>query len=74
MISQDREEIYLKWATFDEKYKDYVRGAEIDPRNIKEGFLHMYEYRPFKTGVQKDMKLLGLIVLAYTRQCCGLPT
>lgn len=74
-MSQDREEVFLTFATFDKDYVEYVSGnlnAEVgSSRESKPGpFLRMNEFGPFITTNKSHMKCLGYYVLAFTLQEC----
>jgi hypothetical protein len=65
LVSQDRHEIFITFATFDAKYVDYIRH-----RGAGESFLEMQTYGPFDIGDKGPMRLLGEIMLAFALQEC----
>ena len=68
LISQDRHEIYLTFATFDDEYARYVRGnaeAKVDT------FLQMHQFGPFVISNPDHMRCLAYYVLAITLKKCG---
>ena len=81
MISQDRHEIYLNFATFDSKYVNYVqnireaptqpkvpglKGKQPEAASPERSFLNITEYGPFDTRNKNHMLVLGQSVLAYS--------
>ncbi|KAK2762227.1 hypothetical protein FQN54_001237 [Arachnomyces sp. PD_36] len=64
LISQDRDEIYLTFAQFDEAYRDYVMQKR--PPTDPPSFMKMREYGPWKTKNTKDMAHLSRFLLAFT--------
>jgi len=75
LVSQDRHQIFLTFATYDEDYIAYVSGnLEAEVRQSWESasnpFLRMNEFRPFETTSQSHMKSLGNIILAFTIRVC----
>ncbi|CAJ2513175.1 Uu.00g012940.m01.CDS01 [Anthostomella pinea] len=65
LISQDRHEIYLTFASFDASYVDYMQH-----RTNQSSLLEMWEYGPFLISEPEHMKTLGVVVLAYVLQVC----
>lgn len=61
LISQDRQEIYLIRATYDNDYLSYLKGEQV-PRS----FLKMEEHGPYIVTNYKHMDNLGRIILAFT--------
>ena len=61
MVSQDRHEIYLTFASYKEAYLNYLKGKDVgDP-----GFLTMQEYGPWHTKNYKHMRQLAKIIVAF---------
>ena len=59
LVSQDRHEIYITIANYDDSYARYVAGlSETD------SFLKMDEYGPFDISEHRHMFYLGRIMLA----------
>ena len=69
-ISQDRHEIYLTFATYDEAYIAFVKG-ELMPAPTEDVFLRMYEYGPFSLNNESEIRHLGWYVLTYILQQSG---
>lgn len=67
LISQDRHEVYLNFAEFDDLYIGYVKGRSKAPVSL----LRMHEYGPFDITNGKHMKALGEIVLAFEIDVCS---
>ncbi|KAI0429810.1 hypothetical protein F5Y09DRAFT_309437 [Xylaria sp. FL1042] len=70
LISQDRHQIYLNFASFNADYVDYIcdkQGIDLDAVSL----LQMNEYGPFDVGIQSDMSQLGELVLGYALQQCS---
>lgn len=59
-MSQDRHEVYVTIATFDDEYVKYIRCEK--PR--KRSFLKMQEFGPFSVLVKRHMEEFGHILLA----------
>ena len=68
-ISQDKHEVYLTFATFDDEYIKYVSGkAGVDDDT---SFLRMNQFGPFVTSNPEHMRCLAYYVLAITlEKCC----
>jgi hypothetical protein len=67
LISQDRHEVYLTFAAFDDKYVRFVTGkaeAEVDT------FLRMHQFGPFVISNAQHMRCLAYYVLAITLEKC----
>lgn len=60
IISQDRHEIYLTVAEYDENYVAYLNENAVEKRP----FLIMHQYGPWDTQVSNNMRELGPILLA----------
>ena len=67
LISQDRNEVYLTFATFGADYVDYIRGGTFDP---EKAFLSMHEAGPYDTDHVEQMRNLAVWVSAFARQEC----
>ncbi|KAH7325713.1 hypothetical protein B0I35DRAFT_474458 [Stachybotrys elegans] len=63
MVSQDRHEVYLTVASFDDDYISYIRGHKMT-----NSFLKMQEYGPFDVCNKDHMRYLGRILLAVSIQ------
>ncbi|KAK2797828.1 hypothetical protein FQN50_009072, partial [Emmonsiellopsis sp. PD_5] len=66
MISQDRHEIYLIIATYNNDYVAYLQG-EWEDRD-SDPFLIMHEIGPFSPTAERHMEHLGRIIAALSRQ------
>ncbi|KAK2783416.1 hypothetical protein FQN51_004340 [Onygenales sp. PD_10] len=66
MISQDRHEIYLIIATYNEDYVAYLQGEWED--GDSDPFLVMHEIGPFSPAAERHMERLGRIIAALSRQ------
>ena len=67
LISQDRHEAYLTFATFDDEYVRYVTGnaeAKVDT------FLRMRQFGPFVISNVEHMRCLAYYVLAIALEKC----
>ena len=72
LISQDKSEVWLTLAEFDESYVEYIRRGTI-PHGDK-GFLRMQEFGPLEVNNQKHMRRLGHYILAFVlEQSEGIP-
>ncbi|KIX04749.1 uncharacterized protein Z518_05619 [Rhinocladiella mackenziei CBS 650.93] len=76
LVSQDRHQIFLTFATFDKSYVAYVSGnlkAKVRQSNGSDSnpFLKMNEFGPFDTKSESHMRCLGYYILAFTLQECG---
>ncbi|KAI1270804.1 hypothetical protein F5Y07DRAFT_405100 [Xylaria sp. FL0933] len=65
IISQDRHEIFLTFAEFDEPYVNYIRH-----RAEGTSYLTMNEYGPFDIGNSEAVEYLGELILAFALQAC----
>ena len=63
-MSQDRHEVWIIQARFDESYINYITKGCTDEDN-EEPFLEMHQLGPFNTRISKHMKLLGRYILAF---------
>jgi hypothetical protein len=61
-VSQDRHEIFLTFAEYDDDYIAYLKNET--PKSANPSFLTMHEYGPWDTQKPSDMKELGPILLA----------
>ena len=68
IISQDRHEIYLTYATYDAAYVDYVTGRVKDPS--ADTLMVMNEFGPFVISKEKHMTSLAKYVLAFCLEQC----
>jgi hypothetical protein len=67
-ISQDKHEVYLTFATFDDEYVEYVSGnAEVKD----DTFLRMNQFGPFVTSNPDHMRCLAYYILAITLEKCS---
>lgn len=66
LVSQDRDEIYLNFAKYGEKYLVYLRGEQKFDENEPESFMTILEAGPFRTHKLSDMEKLVPILLALT--------
>jgi hypothetical protein len=68
LISQDRHEVWITFATFRPEYINYIRDVAATPNQSplesQNEFLVMHECGPSNTGLPEDVKRLGLVVLA----------
>lgn len=64
-VSQDRHEIWLIFAEYDEEYIKYIQDGSYNPDSPL-SFLKMHEFGPFDTLKRDDMAELGPILLALT--------
>ncbi|KAF1989303.1 hypothetical protein K402DRAFT_269534 [Aulographum hederae CBS 113979] len=60
LVSQDKFEIYLTFATFDAQYEVYLRQSE-KPGSKQKSFLRMQEYGPFNTKDSAHNGWLGSV-------------
>lgn len=65
LISQDRHEIYLSVATFDDEYVKYIQGR---PTSKEPSLLIMQSYGPFPVADKSEMMQLGVYLLAFSCQ------
>jgi len=77
LVSQDKDQIFLTFATFNKEYVDYVLGnltVEVRPsKGSNPGpFLRMNEFGPFLTDSKSHMKCLGYYILAFVLQERGM--
>lgn len=63
-MSQDRHEIWLNFAEYDDQYLKYLKGTSTSTDPIS--FLVMHEVGPFSTQVEQHMVAVGTILLALT--------
>ncbi|KAI3331304.1 hypothetical protein F4824DRAFT_476196 [Ustulina deusta] len=69
LISQDRHEIHLTFASFDDGYVDYI--CHKNQQNGGPVFhLAMSEYGPYDVGDSVAMGMLGEIVISYALEAC----
>lgn len=61
-VSQDRQEIFLTFAEYDDDYLAYLNDKT--PRSTAPSFLTMHQYGPWDTENPSDMAKLGPILLA----------
>lgn len=61
-ISQDRHEIFITFAEYDESYIQYLNNTL--PSKSPRPFLKMCEFGPWNTMVRSDMEDIGGILLA----------
>ena len=73
LISQDRGEIFLTFASFDKPYVAYIQGRSTPQHGEPESFLRMHEFGPFNTSVADHMRELGYITLAFALQASHQP-
>ena len=66
LVSQDRDEIYLNFAKYGEKYLAYLRGEQKFDENDPESFMTIVEAGPFQTHNLNNMEKLAPILLALT--------
>ncbi|OJD21249.1 hypothetical protein ACJ73_07409 [Blastomyces percursus] len=66
MITQDRHEIYLIIATYDENYVAYLQEKPL--AKGADSFLQMHQIGPFTPTAEGHMERLGRIIVALTRQ------
>lgn len=64
LISQDRHQVHVVVATYDDHYVDYIKAR--NPRT--KSFLQMEDYGPFDVTHHKHMYLLGRLMLALSLQ------
>jgi hypothetical protein len=64
LISQDKEEIFLTFATFDGHYVDYITGKGREQFD-QSSFLQMQTAGPFRTDSKAQMRAISVIVLAW---------
>ncbi|RAL03730.1 uncharacterized protein BO80DRAFT_268743 [Aspergillus ibericus CBS 121593] len=60
LLSQDRHEIFITVAEYDDKYLDFLDGNPGPDR----AFLRMHEFGPWNTQSVKDMKQVAVILVA----------
>lgn len=68
-VSQDRNEIYLIFADYDEDYVKYLDN-KLGPTD-EPGFLTMYQFGPWDTESGSDMADIGKILLAIALRADG---
>ncbi|KEZ46422.1 hypothetical protein SAPIO_CDS0745 [Scedosporium apiospermum] len=68
LISQDRHEIYVNFATFGAAYVDYIRGSPSFDET--EAFLTIQETGPYNVDNHKHMRNLATLMYAFTLQEC----
>ncbi|KAK2768687.1 hypothetical protein FQN54_000543 [Arachnomyces sp. PD_36] len=74
LVAQDRQEIYVVIATYDNDYVSYLKGnknqqgktAQTSQAAPKMSFLRMEEYGPFNVENHSQMDTLGKFMLAVT--------
>lgn len=66
LVSQDRDEIYLNFAQYGEKYLAYLRGEQKFDENDPESFMTIVEAGPSQTHNLNNMEKLAPILLALT--------
>ena len=71
LVSQNRKEIFLTFAEYEQTYLDYAQGKPTDSKT--EDFLRMTESPPSQTAEREEMRKLGDIILAWTMQTIGAP-
>ncbi|KAL3248313.1 hypothetical protein ABHI18_012098 [Aspergillus niger] len=64
-VSQDRHEIWLSFAEYDDEYIRYIDHGFQDPKRPRT-FLTMHEFGPFDTREESHMTELAVILLALT--------
>ncbi|RFU26519.1 hypothetical protein B7463_g9816, partial [Scytalidium lignicola] len=62
-ISQDRTEIYISFAEYDNNYVEYLRKGDTQGQAT---FMTLHEFGPRNTLNSRDMKELGQTILALT--------
>ena len=79
-MSQDRSQIYLTFAEYDDAYEEYICiKPESDPRKARAtvqskeeakeiSFLRMYQHGPFNLGSRTSMENLGQFMLTIALQ------
>lgn len=65
LVSQDRHEIYLTVASYDQAYIDYVTGKDKTPGK---SILHMLQVGPYTLNHAGQMQRLSRILLAFCYQ------
>lgn len=65
MISQDKDEVYLIVAEYEGGYIRYLQGFQD---NSDPPFMKMFLCGPWRVGKQSEIRELGPILLALTRQ------
>lgn len=68
LISQDYDEIFLIFAEYSDKYKEFLHGKTLDQKDKKEVFLIMTQSRRLPTNDPHDMTVMGKAALAMARQ------
>ncbi|RAL15383.1 uncharacterized protein BO97DRAFT_307097, partial [Aspergillus homomorphus CBS 101889] len=63
-VSQDRHEIFLTFADYDDDYIAYLKNKS--PKNSALSFLTMHQYGPWDTQTASHMAELGPILLVIT--------
>ncbi|KAF7594891.1 hypothetical protein BBP40_007925 [Aspergillus hancockii] len=66
LLSQNRHEIYLICATYNDDYIDYLTNPQRDSKC--QSFLKMNEYGPWNIGNSADVEDIASIILAVTLQ------
>ena len=66
MISQDRHEIYLTVAEYDQEYIRYLNNEQ--PARDEISLMKMNEFRPWVVQDRYEMQSLGEIILAVAMQ------
>lgn len=64
LISQDREEIYLTFAEYDDAYVDYIKQRSNPSEKLS--LMSMREFGPWKIESREDMEHLSRFLLAFT--------
>lgn len=65
MVSQDRHQIWLTFAEYDQNYVEYLRDGKMTD---KPSFLTMHEYGPWEVGKKQQVNEIGRIMLAFAHQ------
>lgn len=65
MIIQERADIRLVIAEYDQDYVDYIQHG-VTKKGADASLLMMQEYGPWDTGKPRDMAELGPVLLALT--------
>ncbi|KAL4968481.1 uncharacterized protein BDV14DRAFT_196786 [Aspergillus stella-maris] len=63
-IAQDRHEIYISVAVYDDGYLDYLHNTESAEQKENPSFLEIYQFGPWDTLEETHMRYLGPILLA----------
>ncbi|CAG8891060.1 unnamed protein product [Penicillium egyptiacum] len=67
-ISQDRHEVYVTVAKYDERYLNYLDNTHPSSENDNRPFLTIRQYGPWNTLENSHIRDLGLILLAISLQ------